>query len=123
MKFEEITNVFKTDVVQHDIKNYDETLFVMACGYRREQDEMVTGVTIDKDAMNNVYCENEDEKLQPIDIGNIVTKLMVREAVLKFKEYASEDNFKINPELNVTDLTNKILHVIEDGVLVEKSGE
>ena len=123
MKFEEIVKVFSTDAVQHDIKTYEETLFIMACGYCREKDAMVTGVTIDKDAMNKVYYDDENEKLEPIDIGNIITNLMVREAVLKFKEYASEDNLKINPELNVTDLTNKILHVIEDGVLVEKSGE
>ena len=123
MKFEEIVKAFSTDPVQHDIKNYDETLFIMACGYRRKKDEMVTGVTVDKDAMNNVYCDDEDEKLQSIDIGNIVTKLMTREAILKFKEYAEADGFKINPELNVTDLTNKILNIIENNVLVEKLGE
>ena len=85
----------------------------------KKKDEIVTGVTIDKDAVNKIYGQ-ENEKLDPIDIGVTVTKLMLREAILKFKEYASSDGYKINESFDVTELTDKILLSIEDAVLVPK---
>ena len=118
MKFDNIIKTFKNDC-NRDIKNYDETVFIMACGYNEKEDEMFTGVTIDKDAVNKIYGQ-ENEKLDPIDIGVTITKLMLREAILKFKEYASSDGYKINESLDVTELTNKILLSIEDTVLVPK---
>ena len=118
MKFDNIIKTFKNDC-NRDIKNYDQTVFIMACGYNEKEDEMITGVTIDKDAVNKVYGQ-ENEKLDQIDIGVTITKLMLREAILKFKEYASSDGYKINKTLNVTALTNKILLSIEDTVLVPK---
>ena len=42
------------------------------------------------------------------------------QAILKYKEYASSDGYKINESLNVSELTNKILLSIEDAVLVPK---
>ena len=118
MKFDKIIETFKNDC-NREIRDYNETVFIMACGYREKKDEIVTGVTIDKDAVNKIYGQ-ENEKLDPIDIGVTITKLMLREAILKFKEYASSDGYKINESLNVTELTNKILLSIEDAVLVPK---
>ena len=118
MKFDKIIETFKNDC-NREIRDYNETVFIMACGYREKNDEIVTGVTIDKDAVNKIYGQ-ENEKLDPIDIGVTITKLMLREAILKFKEYASSDGYKINESLNVTELTNKILLSIEDAVLVPK---
>ena len=118
MKFNEIIKTFKNDC-NRDITDFNETVLFMACGYKEKEDEIVTGVTIDKDAVNKIYGQ-ENEKLDPIDIGLIVTKLMLREAILKFKEYASSDGYKINESLDVTELTNKILLSIEDAVLVPK---
>ena len=117
MDFNKIVKTFKNDC-NRDIKNYDETVFIMACGYNEKEDEMVTGVTIDKDAVNKIYGQ-ENEKLDQIDIGVTITKLMLREAILKFEEYASSDGYKIS-EFDVTELTNKILLSIEDTVLVPK---
>ena len=45
MKFDKIIETFKNDC-NRDIKNYSETIFIMACGYREKKDEIVTGVTI-----------------------------------------------------------------------------
>ena len=118
MKFNDIVKKFKNDC-NREIKNYDETIFIMACGYKEEGDEIFTGVTVDKDAVNRIYSQ-ENEKLDQIDIGVTITKLMLREAILKFKEYASSDGYKINESLDVTELTNKILLSIEDAVLVPK---
>ena len=118
MKFNEIIKTFKNDC-NRDITDYNETVLFMACGYKAKEDEIVTGVTIDKDAVNKIYGQ-ENEKLDPIDIGVTVTKLMLREAILKFEEYAYSDGYKINKSFDVTDLTNKILLSIEDAVLVPK---
>ena len=118
MKFDKIIKTFKNDC-NHYIANYNETVFIMACGYKEKEDEMVTGVTIDNDAVNKIFGQ-ENEKLDQIDIGITVIKLMLREAILKFKEYAYSDGYEINESLNVTELTNKILLSIEDIVLVPK---
>lgn len=118
MKFDNIIKTFK-NYCNRDIKNYDETVFIMACGYNEKEDEMITGVSIDKDAVNKIYGQ-ENEKLDPIDIGVTITKLMLQEAILRFKENASSDGYKINESLDVTELTNKILLLIEDTVLVPK---
>ena len=117
MKFDKIIEEFKNDG-DHDISNYDESVLIMACGYRREKDELVTGVTIDKEILNDVYYGESDKKLPPIDIGIAVSKLMVREAICTFKEYASEDGYVIN-EFDVTDLMSKILKLIDETVLVK----
>ena len=118
MELDKIIKTFKNDC-NRDITDYDETVLFMACGYKEKEDELVTGVTIDKDAVNKIYGQ-ENEKLNPIDIGITITKIMLREAILKFKEYASEDGYKINESFDVTELTNKILSSIEDAVLVPK---
>lgn len=117
MKFDKIIEEFKNGG-NHDISNYDETILIMACGYRREKDEMVTGVTIDKETLNEIYYGESDKKLLPIDIGIAASKLMVREAICTFKEYASEDGYIIN-DFDVTDLMCKILSLIDETVLVK----